>query len=322
MKKIFSLLLSLTMTTSLFIVNVSAATLPSSVTINTSEPVKVDATEYEENTEETLAEGYSAYKVNVTLSTGGISLTGESTKSAKGVQLGNFTYDISFDDASHINSEAWVSGDVYTSADAGCDKFDPTNSKRYFFASTAVYPGAVKTTITDPIDMVTLYFAIEDGYSATATLSNSTIVKIGNYSGGSSADLIEYRTADQNIVFNPPSFTIGSTSTKEFDKVETAEDQAVTAGANAEGKYVANSKGETKFLKHIATILTSAKASKKVRINKLDSEGKVADTQTSGRTLGEILGGVATPETTISGKIAVGVMTTNNSDVFSFELVD
>lgn len=197
------------------------------------------------------------------------------------------------------------------------DNFNVTNMWDYFDYNAVDNEVLIAVSSTSDTAVTSAYEDLAKHSSIGATF---VAKKAGTYTFNISATAAT--TSGRVDKTATVSVTVTGGETEEFTKIETAEDQAVTAGADAEGKYVANSKGETKFLKHIATILTSAKANKKVRINKLNANGAVESYQQSGRTLGEILGGVATPETTISGKIAVGVMTTNNSDVFSFELVD
>ena len=76
-----------------------------------------------------------------------------------------------------------------------------------------------------------------------------------------------------------------------------------------------------KYLKYIAHILETVDAQKKVRIKKMNGN-EVVETRDSGRTLAQIVNGVASGNNTITGTIAVGVLTSNEADVFTFELYE
>jgi hypothetical protein len=153
---------------------------------------------------------------------------------------------------------------------------------------------------------IVVFVAVEVGANITLTPSANTSYKKMNYAIGSKQyDITAAIWTNTNITMS--NLVIGSTTTKEFEKV--TGEQSVAGTRAEEGKY------EGKYLKHIATVLENSALSKYISI----SDG--TETRVSTRTVAEILGGISVDNTSVSGKLAIGVLTANPDAVFTFDLV-
>ena len=167
-----------------------------------------------------------------------------------------------------------------------------------------------KTELLLNFKVSSAYFA-EDAAISFATMTiDGTCVDVYNVTNNNST--WSYSQAASTIIVEGcsiPSYNEWSTPAEkeEFEKV-TGEQSVVGTRAEA-GKY------EGKYLKHIATVLENSALSKYISI----SDG--TETRVSTRTVAEILGGISVNNTSVSGKLAIGVLTDNPDAVFTFKLV-
>jgi len=137
---------------------------------------------------------------------------------------------------------------------------------------------------------------------------STALIQIETQTSGSITNQTEYSnlgSADYAITtkFGPDAPVVD----KEFDTANTT----INSTGAVEGKY------EGKILKHIATVLDKSALTKKISI-KNESTG---ETRVSGRTIAQTLGGIGVDGATVTGTIAIGVLTDTDA-VFTFSLVD
>ena len=207
--------MSATLVTSAF----AAEVLPESITIVSSDPVKIEDSAYADKTGCTVPEGYSAYYITVGLSGVG-GLTGTSTRNISGKQMSIFEYTIEFDKPENVytgeNVYATDGAYIVKPGSLGQDKWTTDlegNTTGYVFKSAEKYPGQVSQTITDDAlaVLLELYVAVKDNTSVKATVKKEGCsFLIGNFTAGSSSDEKEFSILENNLSFAKESFTIGT----------------------------------------------------------------------------------------------------------------
>ena len=221
MKKIISLIATVAMMSTMLVSNASAAVdtnLPATdgtVKIVTSKPVKIDSQTYVDDVEEDVPEGYSVYEVSVGLeSTGGLSRT--SSKNVTGKLLSNFTYVLDFAGTENMQKTPALS---YYETGLGYANFSSNkwDGDSYKVVMNATYP-TTKTDIEDSnlTRLAVLYFVVKDGTQVTATVSDETLIGIGNYTSGSTTNNTKYKIGENSLTATPASFTIGEAAGYKF----------------------------------------------------------------------------------------------------------
>ena len=154
-----------------------------------------------------------------------------------------------------------------------------------------------------------------DNIPDNAVSFEQTLIEYTSYAGVKPADGKTTYTiyASDDVPTKDYAFTLKFEGTaapvvdKEFDTADTT----VNSTNAVEGKY------NGKILKHIATVLENSALSKKISI-KNESTG---ETRVSDRTIAQTLGGIGVDGATVTGTIAIGVLTDTDA-VFTFSLVD
>lgn len=315
MKKLISIVASFSIAFSM-IFSVSAAefnpTADVSATIMTNDEFKAIA-------DSDIPSGYTMYKLSVDLSK-----IGELTYYKEGLKYSGRKLDTAqldlFDLLTYVDADYTMMLSNCFESSSVTEGFDGTN---YFAGySTAAVASAYPLVAGESTDVVT---AIDDVYTVLVGVPSAEPFTVNYqfkycftvYSKGTpSAD-----DADIQKGSITGTVTFGTATTGDVTKID-ADEQTVGVQADQSVKTYESTDGTQKYLKHIATVLDGAAANKTVTINKVDAQGNVLDSKVSGRTLAQIFYGVTTENTTISGKLAIGVLTSNVDDIFEFVLVD
>jgi len=174
--------------------------------------------------------------------------------------------------------------------------FDVTAKARKLY-----YPeqGSVLLTLPVKVD------AVPSG-AVTFAFDKTTLIEVSEVANGEFVDTQTYMSVlnGQEDMSVTRQLTVKTATVGKTEEEITVKNEAVT-------EYT----GE-KTLIYVAKVLQKADASKKVVLT------KNGEKQYSDRTLAEILGGVAAPGGTLSGDVAIGVLTNDTTATFGFELVD
>ncbi len=213
MKKIISLLSAVAMLSASFVAFAAVGEIPAqdgSVTVITSTPVAIDNTTYEDNTGESVGEGYTAYQIGVSLSgTNGLDRTNRLQETGR--LLSQLNYEITFADLTNVQQTGALSLADGQLVNAGDFATNTWNDKTYVVTYTGKFPGKEVAEYTDEdlTDMAVLYFVIKDGTSVTATVTNAAVV-IGDYAKGVTTNATDYKIPAGTLTVSPATITFGS----------------------------------------------------------------------------------------------------------------